>query len=296
MTQSTASAPSRRPLLAALAVAVTILSWASAFPTIRLALHDLPPIPLAAARFATAALAVLLWLATTRPPLPKGGDWLRFALCGLIGIAAYNMLLNSGQRTVSAGAASFIVNSAPILTALLAVAVLKERIRPWGWIGSFLSFGGVGIIASGQPGGLQFSAGAMLVLGAAACSALYFTVQKPMIARYGALTCTAYTLIAGALWLSPWLPQALETLAPAPLAAWGRVLYLGLAPAALGYAAWTYALGTFGAARASNFLYLVPPVATLLAFLWAGEQPTLSTLGGGAVVIAGVILVNRLGR
>lgn len=296
MTQVSPPALARTPALAALAVAVTILAWASAFPTIRLALHDLPPIPLAAGRFAVAAVAALLWLSIRRPRLPTGADLIRFALCGLIGIASYNMLLNSGQQTVSAGAASFIVNSAPILTALLAVAVLKERIRLWGWLGTILSFAGVGIIASGQPGGLHFSAGAVLVLGAAACSAIYFTLQKPMIARYGALPCTAYTLIAGALWLTPWLPNAVQTLAPAPLDAWARVVYLGLVPAALGYATWTYALGAFGAARAANFLYLVPPVATALAFFWAGEVPSLTTLAGGAVVLTGVVLVNRFGR
>jgi hypothetical protein len=51
-------------------------------------------------------------------------------------------------------------------------------------------------------------------------------------------------------------------------------------PAALGYAAWTYALGHFGAAQAANFLYLVPPVATGLAFVIAGEVPGVPTLAG----------------
>jgi len=108
-------------------VAVTILSWASAFPAIPLALRELQPVPLAAARFAVAALLVLAWLAWRRPPRPALPDLLRFALCGLVGIAAYNILLNTGQRSVAAGAASFIVNPAPILTALLARLVLGER-------------------------------------------------------------------------------------------------------------------------------------------------------------------------
>ena len=201
---------SRAPqaLRAYAAVAVTILSWAAAFPAIRLALRELQPVPLAAARFAVAALLVLAWLAWRRPPRPALPDLLRFALCGLIGIAAYNILLNTGQRTVAAGAASFIVNTAPILTALLARLVLGERFGARGWAGTLVSFAGIALIASAQPGGLAFGAGASLVLGSALCMACYVVLQKPLVARHGALACTAWTLLAGALWLSPWLPEA----------------------------------------------------------------------------------------
>jgi drug/metabolite transporter (DMT)-like permease len=65
-----------------------------------------------------------------------------------------------------------------------------------------------------NPGGLHFSAGAVLVLGAAACSVLYFTLQKPMIARYGALPCAAYALIAGTLRLTPGCRKRCRPLPP----------------------------------------------------------------------------------
>ena len=298
--QTSALTPSRPTtrLQAAIAVAVTVLSWASAFPFIRIALRALDPLPLAAARFAVAAVLILAWLAWKRPARPTRGDAVRFMICGLVGIAIYNGLLNTGERTVPAGAASFIVNTVPIMTALLATFVLGERFGVWGWAGTVVSFAGIALIAFGQPGGLRLGAGASLVFGAAACSAVYFIVQRPLVPRYGALTCTAYTLLAGALLLSPWFPAALHGLSgPAAVPETvGAVIALGVLPAALGYAAWTMALGYFGAARAANFLYLVPPVATTLAFVLAGEIPTLTTLRGGAVAIAGVVLVNTRGR
>ena len=71
---------------------------------------------------------------------------------------------------------------------------------------------------------------------------------------------------------------------------------LGVFPAAIGYAAWTYALGRFGAARAANFLYLVPPVAALVGFVALGESLSALTLVGGAIAILGVVIVNSLGR
>ena len=70
----------RRPLLAAAAAVITILSWASAFPFIQIGMHGLTPMQLAAARFATAAVPVLGWFAWRRPRLPTGRDDMRLAL------------------------------------------------------------------------------------------------------------------------------------------------------------------------------------------------------------------------
>jgi hypothetical protein len=129
-------------------------------------------------------------------------------LCGFLGIALYNALLNTGERTVTAVAASFIVNTLPIFTAVLAVVFLGERFNHWGWLGSLVSLAGIAVIARGQPGGLASGAGSTLILGAALCSPSYFVLQRRLIPEYGALTCTAYTLLAGALLLTPWLPGA----------------------------------------------------------------------------------------
>ena len=162
---------------------------------------------LASARFAIAAILMLAWLAWTRRRCRRASDALRIFLCGLAGIALYNFFLNTGQQTVAAGAASFIVNSAPILTALLALVFLGERFTVWGWIGTVVSFCGIGVIASGQPGGLSFGAGSIFILCAAVCTGSYFVLQKPLVAKYGAMPCAAYTMLIGALLLSPWLPK-----------------------------------------------------------------------------------------
>jgi drug/metabolite transporter (DMT)-like permease len=297
MTALSSTAARRANLAAIFAVAVTVLSWGAAFPLIRIGMRDLGPLELASARFAVASLLVLTWLAIRRPPLPSRGDAVRFLICGLLGISVYNGLLNQGERTISAGAAAFIVNVAPILTAILATVFLRERFKVWGWVGALVSFVGVGLIALGQPGGLEFGGGAILVVGAALCTATYFVIQRPLVARYGPLACTAYTLLAGALFLLPFLPGGLPRIfAPGGAALAATVVALGVFPAAIGYAAWTYALGRFGAARAANFLYLVPPVAALFGFAALGETMSALTLVGAAVAITGVAIVNTRGR
>jgi len=293
-----APAANRRSRSAFAAALFTVFVWALSFPLIKIALADLHPLPLAAARFGLASLILIAWLGWKRPALPSARDAGRFIICGGIGIALYNGLLNAGQQTVSASAASFIVNTVPILTALFATIFADERFDRWGWVGALTGFAGVGLIAGAQPGGLSFGSGAFLVFGSAVAQAIFFIIQRPLVQRHGALASTAYTMLAGTLMLIPWMPNGLTALA-APetsLATVGSVVALAFLPAIMGYAAWSYAMGHYGAARSSAFLYLVPPTATTLAFGLFGERPTTTTLVGGLIAIGGVALVNARKR
>ncbi len=280
------------PALPLLAVAGTVVTWAASFPAIRFALHEIEPLPLAAIRFALAALMAAAWLAWRRPGLLSARDYGVVAICGALGIAAYNMLLNAGQTTVSAGAASFIVNTQPLFMAALAVLFLKENFGLRGWVGAAVGFAGVAVIAAGQPGGFTFGLGASLILGAAICAAAYSVLQRPLIARVDPLHVTALVLIAGAAILSPWLASGARQFAASTPATLATVIFLAVAPAAIGQTCWTYAIKAFGAARAGQFLYLVPPSAVLFAWLTLGEVPVWTTIAGGALTLVGVVIVN----
>ncbi len=52
------------------------------------------------------------------------------------------------------------------------------------------------------------------------------------------------------------------------------------------------ALSRLPASRATNFLFCVPPVATLIGYVWLGEVPTLVSVLGGLLALGGVIIVN----
>lgn len=276
-------------------VAFTVLLWASAFPTIRAALVAFGPAELAALRFAIASLALGVYLAWARPPLPDLKALPRLLLAGGLGIAAYNLLLNMGSGTVDAATASLIVNTAPVFTALLGAALLGERLRLLGWLGIGLSFLGVAMMALGR-GEVTFGASALLVLAAAMCQAAQFVLQKPLLARHGALPVTACLIWAGTAMLLPFLPGALVSAQAAPAGAMAAVVFLGLGPAALAYIAWSYALARLPVTRAATFLYLVPPIAACIAWVWLGEVPGWGVVAGGSIALAGVVLVNTLGR
>ncbi|CAN7715364.1 DMT family transporter [Rhizobium sp. LjRoot98] len=295
MTQ-TIKLPTQTTLLPALAVAGTIISWSASFAAIGISLRELEPLPMASVRFALASFLALGWLLWQRQFRFPTRDLFVILICGVLGIAAYNMLLNLGQASVSAGAASFIVNTQPLFMVGLAVVFLKERFNAWAWCGALLALSGVAVIASGQPGGLVFGAGTILIVGAAASAATYSVLQRPLLARHNPLSVTAAVVLAGTVALCPWLPAGLEQLAAASQATVGAVVFLAVAPAAIGQSCWTYALKHFGAARAGQFLYLIPPCAMFFAWAGLGETPETRTLLGGALALGGVLAVNTLGR
>jgi len=231
-----------------------------------------------------------------RMPLPKVRDLPAILLLGFLGITVYHVALSHGEVTVTAGAASLLIGSGPVFTALLATLFLGERLKVWGWLGIAISFSGVALIALGEGEGVSFDPGAFLILLAALGISLYFVFQKPYLKKYSAVQFAAYTIWAGTLFMLIYLPGLAPAVRSAPLGATLAVVYLGVFPAALAYVSWSYALSRSPASIAASFLYLSPVLATLIAWVWLREVPVVLSLAGGGLSLCGVVLVNTRGR
>ena len=289
-----------------LAIAGVLLLWASAFAGIRAGMRLTPagtigadgygPGELALLRFGTASLVLALFALARRMRLPARSDLPQIGLAGFLGISIYHVALNFGEVTVNAGAASLLISAAPVLTALLSVVFLKERLTGLGWGGIFLAFAGVSLITLSGGKGLHFTPGALLILLSAAVAAAFSILSKQSLRRYAALEFTCYSIWAGTLPLFVFLPslirQAKHAAPPATLA----VVYLGIFPAAIAYLLWNYALARLPASLLSSFLYLSPVLASFIAWVWLGEIPALLTILGGAIAILGVVLVQTKGH
>ena len=279
------------------AAAITILLWSSAFPGIRAALAGYPPGKLVLLRFLIASAALAVWALISKMPLPNFRDWPGMLVLGLLGIAGYQIALTFGQQTITAGAAVLIVTLTPVCMALFGTVLLGERLTIFGWLGTLISFAGIAVVSVGESGGFKWSNGVTLVLLATLATSLFFVLQRPYLKRYSAFQMTAIGIWAGtALMAALWLPGLTQAVRHAPAAATLAIVYLGLLPGALAYVTWAYALSRMPASLLGNSLYLEPPIAILIGFFWLGELPSVLTILGGAVAIAGVLISSFWGR
>lgn len=277
------------------ALAATVLLWASAYAGIRVGLAEYGPGQVALFRLLAASVVLALYALVIRMRLPEARDLPAVLLLGFLAFTVYHAALNFGERTVGAGAAGVLIATAPVITALLAAGFLGEKIKPLGQFGMGLSFGGAALISVDEGRGISLDPGAFLILLSAVCVSVYFVFQKPYLGKYGALAFTTYTIWAGTLFALIYLPGLVAQAGAASAGVTLTMVYLGVFPTAIAYVTYAYAFSRMDASLAASFLYLVPVLAYLIAWGWIGETPSLMSVVGGVIVLAGVFLVNRRG-
>jgi drug/metabolite transporter (DMT)-like permease len=280
------------PALAAGLVTVTL--WGSSFVAIRDAGQTLSPGSLALGRLLVSLVvlgaAALIW----REPLPGRRDLLGIAAFGVLFLGVYSVTLNEAERRVDAGTAAMLINIGPILIALLAGIFLREGFPRRLFAGCAVAFSGCVLIGlAGSRSGSRAGLGIALLLVAASAYAAAVVIQKPVLARASPLQVTWLGCAAGAVVCLPFAPGLVAELDDAGATAVGWMVYLGVAPTALGFATWAYALRRTSAGRLASLAYLIPVVAILLGWALLGETPPWLAAVGGALCLAGVFLARH---
>lgn len=272
---------------------ITIILWATAFPGIRVALTAYSPEHISLLRLLVGSFVLIIIAIITKTPLPALKDIPIILFLGFLGFTVYQVALNYGEQTISAGVASLLVSTTPIFTALLAVIFYREKLGLWGWVGSLLGFSGVAFITvGGSTEGFSFNTGIIIVLVASLSESIYFVFQHRYLEKYGAIPFTMYAIWSGTIFMLLFSPGLGEAILNAPLNATLVTLYLGIFPTIIPYFTLAYVTSRTGAAEATSTLYLTSVFAFLIAWIWLGEVPHSSAITGGLVTLIGVFISN----
>lgn len=273
---------------------VTVTLWGSAFVGIRAAGATLSPGSIALGRLLVSS-AILTGVALARRErLPQRSDLVSIAVFGVLWLGVYGVTLNAAERLVDAGTAALLVNTGPIIVALLAGIFLREGFPPGLFAGLAVAFAGCVVIgfATSQTGSRSVLGIALCIVAAFAYS-VAIVVQKPVLGRVPSFQVTWLGCAAATIACLPFAPTLASEAARAGTMAIGWTVYLGIFPTAVGFATWSFALGRTSAGRMASITYLAPVIAILLSWSLLREVPPWLSLVGGALCLAGVYVARR---
>ncbi|HWL61025.1 MAG TPA: DMT family transporter [Microbacteriaceae bacterium] len=278
------------------------LFWAANYVVGALVIGAIDPFSLAFLRWLFAAI-ILVGLAQ----LLERPDWRlvwrrlpRLVLLSSLGMVSFALFLYIGLETTAPISASLVSSTGPVLIAITATIVLRERpgLRQWGGLALALT-GVLLVISRGSLDtilGLQFAVGDLWVIVATIAWTAYTVLsRKPL--GIPPLTSTAAQAVSATVILG--VVVACTGLAlPRDGATWGGLAIIVVLSSALAYLFWNLGLAKVPASVAGIFLNLIP-VFTVVMELLRGAQVSWAQWLGGALVLGGVLLATlqlRRGR
>ncbi len=286
----------RRALWAALAL---VLVWGANFSVQKEVFTALSPGGFLFARYLmmpVAATVLLCWQFGRHWPRISRGDF--FALCrlGLAGHLIHVGLVTYGIHWSTAFSSSLILACGPVFTLLILRWHGFERLSRGQVLGVGVACIGVLTFLSDKllGGHWRASGGDVTLLVAASFFSYYTVASKPLIERLGGITVMTYAVLLGSapvLLIS--LPAGLRVdWSEVSPAIWLGTVYAVLISAFFGWLVWGWVNAIRGVARTAPLMYLMPPVAGLVAWALTGERYTAVKLGGAALTLAGVALAQ----
>jgi drug/metabolite transporter (DMT)-like permease len=285
-----------RALAAGFAV---VVFWAAAFSIQKAAYAAMGPgtyLFLRAVLMAVCAVAVLAWYKLPLWPALTPGEWRMFAVVTAVGSLLQTTLTTFGIHMSTPFSAAVITACGPVMTLVLLFILHGVRMRPPQMLGVAMAMGGVLLFMADKllRADLRASFGDVMMLGAATCFSLYTILVTPLARRHGGMAVMCWTtlmatpvMLAGSL--LPVLDSSLGSITPL---IWLAFFWSVLVAAFLSWVLWNWVNAVRGVARTAPLLYLIPPVAGVIGWLFLGEALTTAKLVGGALAMGGVALAQ----
>ncbi len=265
-------------------VGVTMV-WGSTFVVVKQSLASVGPLVFVAARFWTAAVALLVIYLVRRQPV-DARVWRDGGLTGLFLTAGF-ITQTIGLQTTEAGKAAFITGLSVVLVPLIAAVFLGARPSRPALLGVGMAAIGLGLLTLNRQ--LRPASGDLWVLACAFAFALHIISTGHFTVRHAILPFTLAQLltVAGLTTVSALFFERHALLPPTNVLP--AVLYMGLVATALIFGTQTWAQRHTTATHTALIFSLEPVFAALFAALFAGEVLTLREGIGGALVLGGML-------
>jgi drug/metabolite transporter (DMT)-like permease len=285
---------------ASIAVAIPVLFvllWASGFVVPRAFAPYVGPLTFVAARNAGAAVVLVLIALMFRRPWPRsradqfGLMWAGALLQGFFLMAAYWAIVNG----LAVGIAALIGAMQPAMTAMFAAWMVGEAVTRRQWIGIALGFAGVVVVISPKlatPAAHASVGLAVLFLAGVACVTYGSIYQKRFEQTGDAWTRTALIFVGATIpaVIGAGLFEDRHVTWAVPL---GAVYIWSVFALAIGATmTFLYLIQKGQAAKAASLIYLVPPMAAVMAYVGFGEPIGAALIAGFVITACGVALVQ----
>jgi drug/metabolite transporter (DMT)-like permease len=275
--------------------------WGGTFVAGKIVVGTLTPLMGSFARYVVACVALIVAALVLEGGLPRlsGRQWAATFVLGLFGVFAYNLFFMGALAKLPASRAALIIALNPAITIAISAVVLKERLGARRWLGVGVALLGVAIVvsrgdfASFAGGGVGL--GELFMFCAVTSWALYTILGRKVLSGLSPLAATNYAALWSTLLLGIIAAPAFDTLHPTHFD-WRMVvslLYLGVFGTAIAFVWYYMSVKKVGASTTSVFNNLVPVFGVTISVLLLGEPLLISMLVGGAVTIAGVLMVSR---
>jgi drug/metabolite transporter (DMT)-like permease len=313
---------SRRSVIDVSLLVLVNAMWAAQYSAYKVASEKMGPVTVSAWIFLFASMVLLPFLAWERRqthvqgtpdgPLSASGEFsdrsllkgqnaIGFLMIGVLGLIPASAFLAWGESRSSASNAALVYLTVPIITALLASAILKERMSLARWASLFVSLVGVLILSDFDWHHLQLASskyllGNILVLVACASSSFYNVYCKELLRRFTPLEVLIYGYVlafAVSVPLVSWVEHfSLPEIRNFHASTWLALIVLSALSWGLAMVLWMFLLKRLDVSQASVSIYLLPFLGVLISALTLKEKITTAMIVGGLVTLAGTILIT----
>jgi drug/metabolite transporter (DMT)-like permease len=272
-----------------------MMIWGFNVPALKTLVTEFTPVTITSLRIFTAGVTVFIILGIMKKVRkPTRRESIFIIGGGLLNVVSHHYFLSVGLTQTTSTNGGLILGTGPLLTALLASILLKNRPTVIKVIGFIL--GGIGvsiIVLSGGDGLGNLNAGDAMVFISIFSQALSFIIISRAAKTLDPRLLTGYMLVFGSVILFliglKTEPGGLSQLSGASVWIWMLFIASAMLATAVGHMLYNHSIGQLGAAETSIFLNLNTFFSLIGAALFLGEKITSYHLLGLLFIILGVI-------